>query len=52
MNWTKYNNPASYIGFALILFNAVLAVAYLIQRDYRRSLYFFFAAGITATVVL
>jgi hypothetical protein len=49
---SKYNNPAGYIGFALMAFNLVLAAAYLIQKDYRRSAYFFFATCITATVVL
>lgn len=52
MNWHKYSNPASIIGISLIAFNLVLSVAYLLQGDYRRALYFLFAAGITSTVVL
>lgn len=52
MNWSKYNNPASIIGFALILFNFGLSAAYFLQKDFRRAAYFFFAACITVTVVL
>jgi uncharacterized membrane protein len=52
MNWHKYNNPAGYIGFTSIAFSLALSIAYTAQRDYRRALYFFFAACITATVVL
>lgn len=52
MNWQKYNNPASIIGITSIAFNLVLAVAYFLQRDLRRALYFLFAACITSTVVL
>lgn len=48
----KYNNPAGYIAFANLAFALALSVAYLIQKDYRRSAYFFFAFCITATIVL
>ena len=49
---SKYNNPASYIGFANLAFCVALSLAYLAQKDYRRAAYFFFAFCITATVVL
>jgi hypothetical protein len=49
---SKYMSSASLIGLALIFFNVVLSIAYLLQKDYRRSLYFLFAAAITCTVVL
>lgn len=52
MNWQKYNNPAGYIAFSMILFNLLLAGAYFLQKDFRRALYFLFAAAITCTVVL
>jgi len=48
----KYHNPASIIGLSLIVFNLVLTGAYLVQKDFRRALYFLFAAVITSTVVL
>lgn len=52
MNWQKYNNPAGYIALVNLLFALSLSVAYLLQKDYRRALYFFFAFCITATIVL
>ena len=52
MNLAKYNNPAGYIAFANLAFCVSLSVAYFLQKDYRRAAYFFFAACITATVVL
>lgn len=48
----KHNNAAGYIALANLLFCLSLSIAYLAQRDYRRSLYFFFAFCITATIVL
>jgi len=51
MNWHKYNNPAGYIALANLLFSLGLTVAYLLQKDYRRAAYFFFAFCITATIV-
>jgi hypothetical protein len=48
----KYNNPAGYIGAVNLLFCLSLSAAYLLQKDYRRSLYFFFAFCITATIIL
>lgn len=47
----KYNNPAGWIGVANVLFALSLSAAYFVQKDFRRSLYFFFAACITATIV-
>lgn len=44
--------PATCIAIANLVFCLALSVAYLIQKDYRRSLYFFFAFCITATVTL
>lgn len=52
MSLSKYNNVAGYIAFANLAFALGLSLAYLAQRDYRRSAYFFFAFCITATVVL
>lgn len=49
---SKYNNVAGYIAAANLAFCFSLSVAYLLQKDYRRALYFFFAFCITATVVL
>ena len=40
------------IAAATLAFNLVLAGAYLIQKDYRKAAYFFFAFCITTTVVL
>lgn len=48
----KYNNAAGYIAFANLAFCLGLSVAYLVQKDYRRAAYFFFAFCITATIVL
>lgn len=47
----KYNNTAGYIAAINLAFCLSLSVAYLVQKDYRRALYFFFAACITTTVV-
>ena len=48
----KYNNPAGWIAVANLSFCLALSAAYFIQKDYRRSSYFFFAFCITVTVTL
>lgn len=48
----KYSNVAGYIAAVNLAFCLSLSIAYLVQKDYRRALYFFFAFCITATVVL
>lgn len=47
----SHNNAAGYIAAVNLVFCLSLSAAYLIQKDYRRSLYFLFAACITLTVV-
>ena len=47
----RHNNAAGYIAAVNLAFCLSLSVAYLVQKDYRRALYFFFAFCITATIV-
>lgn len=47
----KYNNAAGYIAAANLAFCLGLSVSYLVQKDYRRAAYFFFAFCITVTIV-
>ena len=52
MNYlAQYHNWVGYLALANLLFCLSQSVAYFLQKDYRRSLYFFFAFCITATVV-
>lgn len=48
----QYNNWAGYIAVTSLLFNLALGASYVVQKDYRRALYFFFAFCITLQVVV
>jgi len=48
----QYNNWAGYVAVASLVLSLAQSMAYVVQQDYRRALYFFFAFCITATVVV